>query len=227
MDRNAPDERAVEIACEVRRECDDAVEGVELLEHDGAGDVDGLVCGLRDGRHPLAEDAVRFVEEEERVLLLGGLERGHDVLAGFADVFAFDFRVAHVDEFLAPFAGKRLDAHRLARAGRPVEVEGDVASARVGFAKAPVLVDEAVRPEPVFEGLETFCGGGVEHEVRERIERFARDERDGRLLLLFPVLIGRRLRCGWRLDGFRRVERGFRIDEVPVSVHSRSAFPAS
>ena len=64
MDRNPPDERAIKVAGEVRRKGNDAVKGIELLEHDGPRDVDGLVGGLRDGRHPLSEDAVGLVEEE-------------------------------------------------------------------------------------------------------------------------------------------------------------------
>ena len=208
MDGNAADEGVVEIPREVRRERDDAVESVELLEHDGAGDVDGLVGGLRHGSHALPQNAVRFVEKEQRVLFLRGLEGRNDVLPGFADVLRLDFGIAHVDEFLSPSTGERFDAHGLSRSGRPVEVEGDVLPAWVDFAQPPLAVHEVVEAETALERFEPQGRRRVEDEVLERRQRFAGGEYHG--LLLLPRLRGLAFRCRKR----RRSQRSLGIQRL-------------
>ena len=151
MNWNASNKRIIKVTGKIRRECDDAIKSVKLLEHNGSCNIDGLVGGLSDGSHALAEDAVRLVEEEKRILLVCGLECRDDVLARFTDILALDFGITYVDKSLTPFASQRLNAHGLACTRRSVEIEGDMSSAGIGLAKPPVFIHKSVRLKTVLQ----------------------------------------------------------------------------
>ena len=86
---HSPRERRIEVLRQVRREDDDAVVLLHLLQQVGDFDVRVAIVRVLDLR-ALAEQRIGFVEEQHRARASRGGEDALEVLLGLADVLRHD-----------------------------------------------------------------------------------------------------------------------------------------
>ncbi len=136
---DAPDERPVERAIEVRGQDADAREPLDLLEQEVDLHVGVAVGrGLRLGR-TRRKQRVGLVEEQHRVADARLLEDRADVLLGLADPLRDDLRDVDPVERAVELAGDDLGAQRLAGTGRAVEEHRDALAGHQLLAEAPAV----------------------------------------------------------------------------------------
>ena len=95
MHGDATHERRVEIFDKIRREDNEVLIVIQDHEHNRPRLIDAHVGSAGHVRHTLAQDGVRFVEEEDAVRFLRRIERFPYILRCLAHVLRLDVRVIH------------------------------------------------------------------------------------------------------------------------------------
>ena len=137
-----PDEGLVDVLPEVRREDRDALVLLHPLQQ--VADLDVRVAVVRVLHFgALAEERIRFVEEQNRLARIRLVEDLAEVLLGLADVLADDLRQIDLIEIELELRRDHLRRHRLAGAGRSREQRVDASAERQLSLEAPVRVYDA------------------------------------------------------------------------------------
>ncbi len=93
----------------------------------------------------LTEQRVGFVEQEDGVSGLGGVEQGREVLLGLADPLRDDLSKIDLVDLGPEILRDQTRAHRLARAGRARKQRRHTEPLAQLLGEPPVLVDPAAR----------------------------------------------------------------------------------
>ena len=167
-------EGGVDVGGQVGGEDDHAGEALQLVQQHVHHRVGLALVGRVHGGEAPAGDGVGLVEEEDRVLPLGGPEhRGH-VLGRLPHPAGLQLGVAHHQQLLVQRVRERLGADGLAGAGRSGEVERQAQPGGVTLGQAPLVEDQVVLPHQRERVVERPEGRRRQHHVVEGAPRLHR-----------------------------------------------------